>query len=536
MNLSNLKDRMQEDFQSIDDLQQIYEELEASYQQLLAMSDQLTQAENKYASLIQNMRDIVWVADPHGEILYINNTVTDILGYQMEEMVGRKLYEFMCPLHEYKTGFCKDVVARMNDVEFIRQEMWMLHKDGNTRKVLEVNSNHLIFEGELIEIQGVGRDITDRIQSERKIAQKNRQLSFISDISTSITSNLSLNNLDQLLNETCKSIVTTVGVPLCTIRIKDEEGLLNLKAVSGKYKDLIKAHPIDAFEGKLSDVMLKREPVIFSSEESIDHPSRVSDVFEKGKLKSLLVLPLKTNDDTVGLLSIGGDTAYDEDYTSLFSSLANNIAFAVEKSKLYQDLKAFYINIIMTLVAAMEAKDPYTQGHALRVSTYSVKIAKALGLSRDEIEDIEIAGILHDIGKIGISDTILSKPGMLTAEEFEIVKLHPSIGMRILEAINLSENIKSAILFHHLRVDLKGYPHGHELIDLPLFARIIGVADALDAMTSHRSYKKAMCVKDVEEELMRHSGTQFCPEVVNIAIELLRENSIKPLSETYQTQ
>ncbi|HSN67232.1 MAG TPA: PAS domain-containing protein, partial [Fusibacter sp.] len=280
MNLSNLKDRMQEDFQSIDDLQQIYEELEASYQQLLAMSDQLTQAENKYASLIQNMRDIVWVADPHGEILYINNTVTDILGYQMEEMVGRKLYEFMCPLHEYKTGFCRDVVAQMNDVEFIRQEMWMLHKDGNTRKVLEVNSNHLIFEGELIEIQGVGRDITDRIQSERKITQKNRQLSFINDISTSITSNLSLNNLDQLLTETCKSIVTTVGVPLCTIRIKDEEGLLNLKAVSGKYKDLIKVHPIDAFEGKLSDVMLKREPVIFSSEESIDHPSRVSDVFE----------------------------------------------------------------------------------------------------------------------------------------------------------------------------------------------------------------------------------------------------------------
>jgi PAS domain-containing protein len=89
MNLSNLKDRMQEEFQSIDDLQQIYEELEASYQQLIAMSDQLTQAENKYASLIQNMRDIVWVANPQGEILYINNIVTDILGYQMEEMVGR---------------------------------------------------------------------------------------------------------------------------------------------------------------------------------------------------------------------------------------------------------------------------------------------------------------------------------------------------------------------------------------------------------------------------------------------------------------
>lgn len=531
MILNNLKHKMQENFQSMDDLQQIYEELEASYQQLIAMSEQLTQAENKYAVLIQNMRDIVWVADPNGEILYINNVVTDILGYETHEMVGKKLYEFMCPLHEYKAGFCKEVVSKMNDVEFIRQEMWMLHKDGNTRKVLEVNSNHLFYEGVLIEIQGVGRDITDRIQSERKIARKNRQLSFINDISTSITSNISLNNLDQLLTETCKSIVTTVGVPLCTIRIKDDIGMLSLKAVAGKYKDLIKAHPIDSKDDPFKDSMISREPMVFSYEESKNYPKRVSQIFDTGKVKSLLVLPLKTNDDIVGILSIGGDTAYDEDYSSLFSLLANNIAFAVEKSKLYQDLKAFYINIIMTLVAAMEAKDPYTQGHALRVSTSAVKIAKALGLSRDEIEDIEIAGILHDIGKIGISDTILSKPGMLSVEEFEIVKLHPSIGMRILEAINLSENIKSAILYHHLRFDLKGYPSSHNVEVLPLFARIIGVADALDAMTSHRSYKKAMCVKEVEEELLRHIGTQFCPEIVKVAINLLRDNSIKPLSE-----
>ena len=522
---------MEKNFQNMDDLQQIYEELEASYQQLIVMSEQLTQAENKYAILIQNMRDIVWVANTHGEILYINNIVTEILGYNVEEMVGRKLFEFMCPLHAYKTGFCKDVVAKMNETEFIRQEMWMLHKDGNTRKVLEVNSNHLFYEGELLEIQGVGRDITDRIQSERKIVQKNRQLNFINEISASVASNLSLNNLDQLLTETCKNIVTTVGVPLCTIRIKGENGLLYLKAASGKYKDLVKANPIDASEGILGDVMVSRQPTVFSSTEKSEQPSQLSEVFETGKLKNLLVIPLKTNDDTVGILSIGSDMTYDGDYTSLFFSLANNIAFAVEKSKLYQDLKSFYINIIMTLVAAMEAKDPYTQGHALRVSTYSVKIAKELDLSPDEIEDIEIAGILHDIGKIGISDMILSKPGMLTTEEFESVKLHPSIGMRILDAINISENIKSAILYHHLRLDLKGYPVGHNIDALPLFARIIGVADALDAMTSHRSYKKAMCTKAVEDELMRHAGTQFCPEIVEIAVKLLHDNGIKPLSE-----
>ena len=153
MNLVELRDKMQVADLSIEDMMQIYEELEASYQQMIAMSELLTQAEKKYSMLIQNMSDIVWVADINGKIIYINSIATDILGYTCSEMIGRKLYEFMCPLHEYKTGYCKDVVARMNDVEFIRQEMWMLHKDGNTRKVLEVNTKQVFYENELIEIK-----------------------------------------------------------------------------------------------------------------------------------------------------------------------------------------------------------------------------------------------------------------------------------------------------------------------------------------------------------------------------------------------
>ena len=477
------------------------------------------------------MSDIVWVADVNGKIIYINSIATDILGYSCSEMIGRKLYEFMCPLHEYKAGFCKDVVARMNDVEFIRQEMWMLHKDGNTRKVLEVNTKQVFFENELIEIQGVGRDITDRIQIERKITRKNKQMSFINDISTSITSNLSLDNLDQLLNETCKSIVTSINVPLCTIQLMDDNAHLNLLAAHGKYKNKVTIEPMHTKDTKVEAILEKQQGTVLNKSTINDCPVIETGLFDNQKLKNLLVLPLKANNTAIGLMSIGVDTEYDEEYTSLFSSLANNIAFAVEKSKLYKNLKTFYINIILTLVAAMEAKDTYTQGHSLRVSKYSMKIAESLGLSSNEIEEIEIAGILHDIGKIGISDTILAKPGLLTREEFEIIKLHPSIGMKILDAIDLSEHIKSGILYHHLRVDLKGYPQNHTLQELPLFARIIGVADALDAMTSHRSYKKSMCCDEVIEELRKHAGSQFCPEIIGITIHLIQNKSIVPMSE-----
>lgn len=529
MKLDELRKRMASFDSNHDDLSEIYDELEASYQQLLAISEQLSNTENQYGLLIQNMSDIVWIADTEGTIRYVNNIVYDILGYKAKEMIGRKLYEFMCPLHEYKLGSCKDVVFMMNDIEFKRVEMWMIHSDGNTRKVLEVNTKHIILNEEIVEIQGVGRDITDRIQLERKINQKNKQMQFISDISASINHNFSLNNLDPLITDTCKNIVTTINVPLCTVRLIDDEGNLWLKAAFGRYKEEISKGPLNADDFYLRGVVNDHVPILINADSSIAATNEVKHVFQNGKIKNLLILPLNTNDATVGIMAIGVDGDFDSDYTPLLVSLANNLAFAIEKSKLYQNIKSFYLDIIMTLVAAMEAKDTYTQGHSLRVSEYSVKIAEEIGLSKSDIEEIEIAGILHDVGKIGISDAILTKPGPLTIEEFKIIKTHPTIGLKILENISLSKNIKDGILYHHLRYDLKGYPHEPELKELPLFAKIIGAADALDAMTSRRAYKRAMKASEVIDELKKYSGTQFCPDTVSVLLDILEKKRIIPL-------
>ena len=531
MKLDELRTKMTFFEPKNDDIHKMYEELEATYQQLMAISQQLSNTENQYGLLIQNMSDIVWMADTLGELRYVNAIVLDILGYRTEEMVGRKLYEFMCPLHEYKAGSCKDVVMMMNRIEFKRVEMWMLHSDGNTRKVLEVNTKHIILNDEIVEIQGVGRDITERIQIERKINQKNRQMQVISEITATINQNLSLNNLDQLITDTCRNIVNTAKVPLCTARLSDSSGKLWLKAAFGKYKDEISKLPLNGDDVFLRTVIYDHQPLLLNKESVYAATPEVRSVFKNGRIKNLLVLPLNTNEATVGIMAIGVDGEYDEDYTPLFASLANNLAFAVEKSRLYQNLKTFYLNIIMTLVAAMEAKDPYTQGHSLRVSEYAVKIAIAMGLSKSDLEEIEISGILHDVGKLGISDLILTKPGPLTKDEFKIIKTHPSIGMKILENISLSKEIREGILYHHLRCDLKGYPQDSDISELPRFARIIGAADALDAMTSHRSYKDAMNCAEVIDEFNKHSGKQFCPKVAKVVLDLLENKIIIPLNE-----
>ncbi|GAB6108464.1 HD domain-containing phosphohydrolase [Fusibacter bizertensis] len=526
MNLDVLRSKIHIQQQKDDEIQQIYEELEAAYQQLLAMQAQLTQNEQRHALFIKNMSDIVWIADTDGKILFINDVVIDILGYHSDEMIGRKLNEFMCPLHVYNTGACQEIVAKMNDLEFLRQEIWMLHKDGRTRKVLEVNTKHYMEDCTLIEIQGVGRDITDRIQIERKIRQKNLQLEFVNEISASITSNLSLDNLDQLLEETCNSIVCTLGVSFCSIRFKDENNLLNLSAVSGKHKDLVSKMPLSVQDPLITSIITNKKSTTVTREIALVAQDNIRNVFHQDMIKEVLILPIISNEESVGIISIGVDKSYDTDFTSMFSTLANNLALAVEKSKLYQSLKSFYFDLILTLVAAIEAKDTYTQGHSLRVSQYSVEIAKQLGMSNLEIEEIKIAGILHDIGKIGISDSILSKPGLLTPEEFERIKQHPQIGLHILEKINLSDNIKSAILYHHLRYDLTGYPEENTIENLPVFARIVGVADAFDAMTSQRSYKQSMTYAEALDELNVCTNTQFCPVVVGALIELLTNNKI----------
>lgn len=200
-----------------------------------------------------------------------------------------------------------------------------------------------------------------------------------------------------------------------------------------------------------------------------------------------------------------------------------------------EEIQHLNLNIITTLVAAIEAKDSYTQGHSRRVAEYAVKIAEHMGLSEGDVKNLHVAGILHDIGKIGISDDILTKAGPLTAVEYDVIKTHPTIGLRILDNIGLSENIRDGILYHHLRVDLAGYPQEGGLPtrfqEQPLFARIIEAADALDAMTSSRKYKKAMNLSEVKEELRRCAGTQFCEEVVAAVISLLEQGIIIPLND-----
>ncbi len=191
--------------------------------------------------------------------------------------------------------------------------------------------------------------------------------------------------------------------------------------------------------------------------------------------------------------------------------------------KYYKDIQTGYIQTVTALANSIQAKDDYTMGHCQRVKELCCEIAKRLNFSEAEVQMLEYAAILHDIGKIGIRASILHKKGKLTVEEYNEIKKHPIISYNILKDVKFLQDGLDAILQHHERFDGTGYPYGLKGEEISIYGRILCIADAFDAMTSSRPYRKAMSVKEALEEIKRCKGTQFDPEIADLFIEIMQD-------------
>ena len=203
--------------------------------------------------------------------------------------------------------------------------------------------------------------------------------------------------------------------------------------------------------------------------------------------------------------------------------LQHNLEQEVERKT--RENESLMLHVVITLAAAIDAKDSYTNGHSSRVALYSREIAKRAGYSEQRQQEIYVMGILHDVGKIGVPDAIINKPGRLTDEEFAVIKTHPATGARILVAIEEMPGLAVGANWHHERYDGGGYPDGLAGEDIPEEARIIAVADAYDAMTSNRSYRDAMPQEKVREQVERGRGTQFDPRFADIMLAMIDDDS-----------
>jgi HD-GYP domain-containing protein (c-di-GMP phosphodiesterase class II) len=288
-------------------------------------------------------------------------------------------------------------------------------------------------------------------------------------------------------------------------------------------------------QGRLTEEMSRGREALLDSE--VDSPFRYA---WPASVRNIIAVPLcakdKGDSSSVrrgkGTVSIIGlmvavnrvdKPDFDSTDIKLFTSVASGCAVFIENGRLFNDLKELFVGSLKALTNSIDAKDPYTRGHSERVALISRWIAERVAerepLEEEQIHKIYLAGLLHDVGKIGIDESVLRKNGKLTPEERACIGRHPSIGASILRGIKQMREIVPGVLCHHERVDGKGYPDGLKGDEIPLTGKIVQLADSFDAMTSRRTYRDAMSVEHALSEIRRGLGTQFDARIGTIFLE-----------------
>ena len=322
------------------------------------------------------------------------------------------------------------------------------------------------------------------------------------------------NLLDQVLRMTQRTLRASASSVLL---IDEGSGELYFRVAEGKATNELGEVRLSLNSGIAGWVARHGRPAIVNDVTKDPRFNKEIDRTTGFVTTSVLAVPLVSGREVVGVLEVlnkVGESGFNDQDLEVLIPLASMAAVAISNAKLHQAVLDGYKNTIKALAAAIDARDPYTCGHSQRVTKYALLGGTLLVFSGEELEVLEYAGILHDIGKIGIADSILTKRGALTPEEKDIMRAHPVIGANMLKEIPFLEKASRLVLHHHERYDGKGYPDGLKGEDIPMGARLIAVADAFDTMTTDRSYQAVLSADYAISELYTFSGTQFCPIAV----------------------
>jgi hypothetical protein len=246
-------------------------------------------------------------------------------------------------------------------------------------------------------------------------------------------------------------------------------------------------------------------------------------------IKDALSVPLRFNDTTVGVLNVNDSPpgrTFEQADLELLSAFAGETALVVQILRDREEIESTYLSTIQALAEAIDAKDPYTAGHSRRVADYAARLAREMDLTGAEVRQISSAALMHDIGKIGVSEEILRKPTVLGEREYGLVQTHPVMSAKILQPIQALRELVPLIRHHHEHYDGQGYPAGLRGEEIPIGARVMAVVDAFDAMASGRAYQAVMSLKDILGELTLYSGRQFDPRVVDVFLRAIKTGRI----------
>jgi len=408
--------------------------------------------------------------------------------------------------------------------------------------VLNETWRSLLASGFGIVFAGFGGITLARFQAKDRILRdRDRRLSTLMNTSSNVAAS---GDLRQLIQSTLKSAIQDVGATagMVVLTSEDDQGLLITEAAFSQTGDFFFPMVVAMGEGISGYVAKEGQPITLTAKNG----ETVECDGIGLAIKSAVSVPLLNrefrgvgmaiNEQIIGAMTIVNTEeadALEAEELDLLQSLSSLLANAIHNARMEERNRATFLRTLESLATALEARDDYTRGHSQRVCDLSVMIGSKLGLLSDALEELRIGTILHDIGKIGVPDAILNKPGRLTNEEFEFMRTHPVIGYEICRPLMLSDGVLMIIRNHHEKLDGSGYPDGLKGGELPLSLRIVCVADAFDAMSSRRPYRGVMDMSNVMGELSKGAGVQFDSVVVEALKELLTAGELDDLYSAY---
>jgi HD-GYP domain-containing protein (c-di-GMP phosphodiesterase class II) len=373
--------------------------------------------------------------------------------------------------------------------------------------------------------------MTDSLRDRSEtLTKKVLELATLYEMSRSLGSTL---DQERLLNSVLESALQIFDVEIGYVTMVNREtGVLELCAWTGT--DLSRADEGMVRNSMSEWVIREGRPLIFNPQSDGDGESRSDGV--AGALAALCV-PLPSPEGTIGSITVGSrdpDKRFTSDDVRLLATIANHVTMAVGNIGLFSSVQEAYLATVRALAAAVDAKDPYTRGHSDGVAEYAISIGQAMNFAPEQMVALEMAAYLHDIGKIGISEDILLKPGKLTDVEMGQMRHHPLIGASILKPVAFPWPIAPIVRHHHEHYDGQGYPAGLRTEEIPVLARVLTVADSFEAMVADRPYRRGRSQQEAILELRRCSGTQFDPRIVDAFIEVLEssEGAVRTVHET----
>jgi len=345
-------------------------------------------------------------------------------------------------------------------------------------------------------------------------------LRSLHDLSKAINSTLNIEDVVEMIEEKTSSLMRTGRVMI--LLLDRTKRVLSLHSAFGFDEEEVQVKHF--YNIKPFDHCIVHKGTVITMKEVLPEDDYREFTAKMPFLADMVFAPLEIEGEAYGLLGVSDKKQkFSEVDLEIFCALGSQAAVAIDNAMLHRRVKDTFHHTAAALAEAINSRDPYTGGHTKRVEEYSLKIADALNCPDDEKENLKLAAILHDIGKIGIDDAILRKGGHLSNEEEVIMKKHPEIGARILSFADEMGDVMPGVCYHHEWYDGSGYPEGLSGEEIPRQARIIAIADAFDALTTNRPYRKAIDKREALEKLIESGGSQFDPRLVEIFCKIVRE-------------